>query len=113
LGPFRPFLAASAAENDVFPKKKRDEDDLLRFSFYLVVLLKELSKKPANVTSTVTSRTSRRYGTRANPVTYIHECPLDGRPVYGWEKPRYSFRKRGFAHTKPNSPALKAEILSV
>lgn len=23
-------------ENDVYPKKKRDEDDLLRFSFYLV-----------------------------------------------------------------------------
>ena len=109
LGAFAAFLAASAAENDVFPKKKRDEDDLLRF-FLLRFSLKELSKKPANVNSRMTHRICCRYGTRANSVTCIHECSLNGWPAYGWEKPRYSFRKRCFAHTKSDSPGLKTRL---
>ena len=104
LGAFSRLLLQ--AENDVFPKKKRDEDDRLRFLFLLRFSLKELSKKPANVTSRMTHCIRYRYGTRANSVTYIHECSLNGWPVFVWEKPRYSFRKRGFSHTKTDSSEL-------
>ena len=42
LGAFSRLLLQ--AENDVFPKKKRDEDDRLRFLFLLRFSLKELAK---------------------------------------------------------------------
>ena len=90
---------------------KRNATKMIVFdSLFTWVSLKELSRKPAKVASRMTRRICFRYGTRAHSVTYIHECSFNGRPAHGRNKPRYSFRKRGFAHTKPDSPGLKTRF---